>query len=130
MPPRASLIDTLKRDQQSPPAVDPATEATFVHGTAVTPSQPTPQSPPPSAPAATPAPSSPPPPDSRPFAPQPTTALAPGLIPVNVRIRPDLARALKTASLTRQLHGTTPFCKREIVEQALESWLRAEGYLE
>lgn len=55
---------------------------------------------------------------------------APGLIPVNVRIRPDLARALKTASLTRQLSGVTPFCKREIIEEALESWLRAEGYLE
>ena len=56
MPPRASLIESFKRNQRSPPAVDPATEATFVD-------------------------------------------------------------------------GTTPFCKREFIEQALESYLRTKGIL-
>ncbi len=120
MAPRASLIDTLKRDQESPPTVDPATEATFVRGPGTLQAAPAPTSP--AAPAASM------PPAAQPNPPQ-AAALAPGLIPVNVRIRPDLAGALKTASLTRQLHGITPFCKREIVEQALETWLRAEGYL-
>lgn len=119
MPPRASLIDTLKRDQQAPAAIDPAAEAGFVRG------QPAPVQPPPP-----PNPAQPSPPTPHPPLRETTTALAPGLIPVNVRIRPDLARALKTASLTRQISGVTPFCKREIIEEALESWLRAEGYLE
>lgn len=121
MAPRASLVDTLKHDQDLPPTIDPATEATFVRGPASVQTRPTPLS--------TTAPAAPVPPAEQPSPPQ-AAALAPGLIPVNVRIRPDLAGALKTASLTRQLHGTTPFCKREIVEQALETWLRGEGYLE
>ena len=53
----------------------------------------------------------------------------PGLIPVNVRIRPELARGLKTASLDRQMQGIEPFSKREIVEAGLEYWLRSNGYL-
>ena len=56
-------------------------------------------------------------------------ALMPGLIPVNVRVRPELARALKTASLDRQIRGIEPHSKREIVEEALEPWLRSQGYL-
>jgi len=55
--------------------------------------------------------------------------MAPGLIPVNVRVRPDIATALQTASLERQLQGMEPSSKREIVEEALEPWLRANGYL-
>ena len=58
-----------------------------------------------------------------------SAAITPGLIPVNVRIRPDVARALKTASLDRQMRGVDPHSKREIVEEALEPWLRSEGYL-
>ena len=56
-------------------------------------------------------------------------AMTPGLIPVNVRLRPELARALKTASLDRQMRGIEPHSKREIVEEALEPWLRSQGYL-
>jgi len=55
--------------------------------------------------------------------------MAPGLIPVNVRVRPEIATALQTASLERQLQGMEPSSKREIVEEALEPWLRANGYL-
>jgi hypothetical protein len=44
-------------------------------------------------------------------------------------VRPDIATALQTASLERQLQGIEPFSKREIVEEALEPWLRQNGYL-
>jgi hypothetical protein len=53
-----------------------------------------------------------------------------GLIPVTVRLRPELAVALKRASLERQLAGEELFTQQEIVEQALEPWLREEGYLD
>lgn len=52
-----------------------------------------------------------------------------GLIPVTVRLRPELAGALKRASLERQLHGETLFTQQDLVEQALEPWLRSQGYL-
>jgi len=58
-----------------------------------------------------------------------SAVLTPGLIPVNVRVRPDLAAALQTASLQRQMEGLEPSSKREIVEQALEPWLRQHGFL-
>ena len=58
-----------------------------------------------------------------------SAAITPGLIPVNVRVRPELAGALQTASLDRQMRGIQPHSKREIVEQALEPWLRSQGYL-
>ena len=60
---------------------------------------------------------------------KPSATITPGLIPVNVRVRPELAVALQTASLDRQMRGIQPHSKREIVEQALEPWLRSEGYL-
>jgi hypothetical protein len=55
--------------------------------------------------------------------------MPPGLIPVNVRVRPELARALKTASLDRQMRGIEPHSKREMIEAVLEPWLRDQGYL-
>ena len=59
-----------------------------------------------------------------------STALSPvGLIPVTVRLRPALAGALKRASLERQLAGEDVFTQQELVEQALEPWLRSLGYL-
>ena len=52
-----------------------------------------------------------------------------GLIPVTVRLRPEIAGALKRASLERQLAGEELFTQQDIVEQALEPWLRQEGLL-
>ena len=52
-----------------------------------------------------------------------------GLIPVTVRLRPDVAGALKRASLERELSGEAIFTQQDIVEQALEPWLRREGFL-
>jgi hypothetical protein len=52
-----------------------------------------------------------------------------GLIPITVRLRPEIAGALKRASLERQLTGEAIFTQQELVETALEPWLRKNGYL-
>jgi hypothetical protein len=52
-----------------------------------------------------------------------------GLIPVTVRLTPEIAGALKRASLERQLAGDAIFTQQELVEEALEPWLRSHGYL-
>jgi len=53
-----------------------------------------------------------------------------GLIPVTVRLRAEIAGALKRASLERQLGGVAVFTQQELVEAALEPWLRCHGYLD
>jgi hypothetical protein len=50
-------------------------------------------------------------------------------VPFTTRLRSDLATALKRASLERQLQGVEPNQVQEILENALEPWLRANGYL-
>jgi hypothetical protein len=52
-----------------------------------------------------------------------------GLIPVTIRLRPEIAGALKRASLERQLEGEEVFTQQDLVEQALEPWLSTQGYL-
>lgn len=52
-----------------------------------------------------------------------------GRVPVTTRTRPEVATALKRASLTRQLNGIEPYYVQDIMEEALESWLRTNGYL-
>ncbi len=56
-------------------------------------------------------------------------APAVGRVPFTTRFRADLAQALKRASLERQLRGVQPNTVQDILEQALEPWLRAHGYL-
>lgn len=53
-----------------------------------------------------------------------TAITPPGLIPVNVRDRPDITQALKAASLKTALQGMEPFSMREIVEQVFDPWLK------
>lgn len=48
---------------------------------------------------------------------------------ISTQIRSDFTQALKRASLERQLEGITPWTMQEILEQALEPWLKANGYL-
>lgn len=60
---------------------------------------------------------------------KPTRLQPVGLIPVTIRLRPEIAGALKRASLERQLNGEETFTQQEIVEGALEPWLEAEGYI-
>ena len=50
-------------------------------------------------------------------------------VPFTTRLRVDIAEAVKTASLKRQLQGIEPSQVQEILESALEPWLRANGYL-
>ena len=58
-----------------------------------------------------------------------TTSFQPvGLIPITVRLRPEIAGALKRASLERQLAGAQFFSQQEIVERALAAWLRENGH--
>jgi hypothetical protein len=52
-----------------------------------------------------------------------------GKSPVTTRIRSDLAEALKRASLERQLAKVRPSSIQDILEVALEPWLRDHGYL-
>lgn len=49
--------------------------------------------------------------------------------PISTRIRADYATALKRASLERQLKGIEPNTLQDILEQAIEPWLRSNGYL-
>ena len=56
--------------------------------------------------------------------------LATLLVPVTVRLRPEIASALKQASLQRQLNGIETFTQQDIVEEALLPWLQAEGLLD
>ncbi|MFO0807549.1 MAG: hypothetical protein U0746_02915 [Gemmataceae bacterium] len=59
-----------------------------------------------------------------------SAAASQGRSPVTTRIRNDMAEALKRASLERQLAKTYPNTVQDILEEALEPWLRANGYLQ
>jgi hypothetical protein len=50
-------------------------------------------------------------------------------VPFTIRIRADLAHAVKRVSLERRLQEVEPNQVQEILENALEHWLRANGYL-
>ncbi len=50
-------------------------------------------------------------------------------LPLTTRIRADFALALKKASLERQLKGESPSAILDILEEALEPWLRSHGYI-
>jgi hypothetical protein len=54
---------------------------------------------------------------------------SPARIPLTVRFRADYAAALKRASLERQLQGVRPNTLQDILEEALEPWLRDHGCL-
>jgi hypothetical protein len=74
---------------------------------------------------------------SKPAAPEPAsvptptvqTASVPSRVPISTRLRADYAAALKRASLERQLNGIEPNALQDILEQAVEPWLRSNGYL-
>jgi len=50
-------------------------------------------------------------------------------VPISTRIRDDYSKALRRASLERQLEGVQPHTLQDILEQAVEPWLREHGYL-
>lgn len=51
-----------------------------------------------------------------------------GLIPITVRLSPEIAGALKRASLERQLAGEEFFSQQEIVQRALKDWMAENGH--
>lgn len=50
-------------------------------------------------------------------------------VPISTRMREDFADALKRASLERQLERVEPNTLQEILEEAVEPWLKSHGYL-
>lgn len=64
-----------------------------------------------------------------PIAQSPSAAPPTARAPLSTRIRADMASALKRASLERQLSGTAPHTLQDILEEAIEPWLKTHGYL-
>ncbi len=70
--------------------------------------------------------------DRQPAAPLPVESTLPrpsSRVPLTTRIRADLGASLKQASLKRQLTGEKPNTVQDILEEALEPWLKEHGYL-
>lgn len=61
--------------------------------------------------------------------PRPSRVQPVALVPVTIRLRPELAGALKRASLERQLAGEPVYTQQDMVEEALTPWLKKAGYL-
>ncbi len=122
MPKRRSLISGLTPS----PKADPRKEEEFVYGrkepareSAKKKPRPQPEVPsPPPAPAPVVE-----------VAPEQLAGTSPGRSPLTTRLRSDLATALKRASLERQLAGQAPNTVQDILEEALEPWLKEHGYL-
>ncbi|RUL81770.1 hypothetical protein [Tautonia sociabilis] len=124
---RISLVESLKRDQEE---IDPVVEQNFLKYGKLTPPPAATGEPQAAVPAPAPAPAEAASVEPEPVRrPRPSKVAPVGLIPVTVRLRPEIAGALKRASLERQLSGEELYTQQDIVEQALEPWLRAEGYL-
>ena len=60
---------------------------------------------------------------------QPVQAVTTNRVPISTRMREDFAKALKRASLERQLKSIEPNTLQDILEEAAEPWLRTHGYL-
>jgi hypothetical protein len=101
---RRSLVEGI---QSSVPPADPKIEKQFVFGTQAAPGH-----------------------ESQPLsAGQPGGANQSARVPISTRMRADLATALKRASLERQLEGVGPNTLQDILEEAVEPWLRKHGYV-
>jgi len=60
--------------------------------------------------------------------PPPPSSAAINRVPISTRLREDFAKSLKRASLERQLKNIQPNTLQDILEEALEPWLKANGY--
>jgi hypothetical protein len=115
--PRRALLDGLEKTLK----VDPDAAEEFVYGSKNLKTKPV----------ATEKPSLPEPPIAQ--APeqkgqgQAATSIA--RVGLTTRIRGDFVEALKRASLERQLQRVKPNTQQDILEEALEPWLRKHGYL-
>jgi hypothetical protein len=97
---RRPLTEGLKTPPQAP-AIDPQKEKEFIYG------------------------------DKAKKEVAPAQSASPNLnrVPISTRIRGDFAAALKRCSLERQLHGIEPNTLQDILEQAIEPWLKSNGYI-
>jgi hypothetical protein len=53
-----------------------------------------------------------------------------GRAPLTIRFQAHFAKALKNASLERQMKGIEPYKLQDILEEVVEPWLRKHGYLQ
>lgn len=61
-------------------------------------------------------------------APIPVAAF-PGVVSLNTRISASLGTALLAASMQRKIQRLEPFTQQDIVSEAVETWLKTNGYL-
>jgi hypothetical protein len=59
----------------------------------------------------------------------PVVPSPPNRVAMSTRIRTEFASALKRASLERQLNGVEPSTLQDILEEAIEPWLKNNGYI-
>lgn len=59
----------------------------------------------------------------------PSAASSQARVPLSTRMRAELFGALKRASLERQLGGIEPNTVMDIVDLAVEHWLRTNGHI-
>lgn len=52
------------------------------------------------------------------------------LVPLTTRLQPATAAALRRAYLERKINGEAQATQQEIVEEALQDWLRSTGFLD
>lgn len=100
---RRSLTEGLKA---TPAPIDAELEKAFVYGARVA-----------ASPTAT-----------QPVTPSPVQSAVTSRVPISTRMRSDFATALKRASLERQLDGVEPNTLQDILEAAIEPWLKSNGY--
>ena len=106
---RRSLLEAVKNK----PPTDRALEEEFIYGGS--------KGRPPGSPARSP---------QKPETPPAQQTAPASRVPFTTRVRADLAKALKHCSLERQLKGVEPNTVQDILEAALEPWLKANGYLQ
>jgi hypothetical protein len=102
---RRSLTEGLKA---TPAPINAELEKAFVYGAKAAAASPTP---------------------APPVTPPPVQSSVTSRVPISTRMRSDFATALKRASLERQLNGVEPNTLQDILEAAIEPWLKSNGYL-
>ena len=124
MPKRRPLVAGLKNSTKT----DPRKESEFVYGKKDrTPK--TKQRSAPAEPEKAPPPIPPSPELPQEAIPDANAARPAGRASITTRLKADVAAALKRASLERQLAGLTPHTVQDILEEAVEPWLKRHGYL-
>lgn len=59
---------------------------------------------------------------------EPTVAAPRGLVPLSVRVESCLADTLLRVAFERKLHRKRPYSQQDIVTQAVQQWLKRNGY--